>query len=533
MSCPLLLLKPRLPSRPSNFTQLKLMVRKIILFCLFSMVLMGTSFGTSYFVSPSGNDSNSGTDMANALLTLQEGADRVVAGDSVLVADGNYAGFDCRTTGTEINPIVFIALGPSVIIDQENPVTTDGINIENANWIEVNGFNVISMDRNGIRLVNADNCTVRNCFCDDNFERGIFTGFTDFLLLEYNVCNNSIDEHGIYVSNSSDNAIIRYNSCSGNNASGIQINADASLGGDGVSTGCEIYGNILFENGQSGGAAINLDGAVGTFIYNNLLYENHASGIALFQIDAAAPSSGAIIIHNTIINAADGRWCILIVDGSTDVSIYNNILINQHSFRGSIALDPDSESGFESDYNIVIDRLSNQGDGTSFPLSTWQGFGYDLNSSLADPLADIFEDPTGENYHLTSESQAVDAGSAALSMGVDTDIEGVLRPQGPEHDIGAYEFDDIVLAFGNNNELRRPGKMQPGVFSKGGKLEVTRDEDGSVFALHDLSGKNVIQSDLVQGNNVFSLAALPCGWYLGFIYREGMVREKMWIYHCP
>ncbi len=112
----------------------------------------------------------------------------------------------------------------------------DGINLENADYIEVNGVRVIDQPRNGIRLVFADNCIVRNTYCDNNFERGIFTGFTDDILLEYNECLNSIDEHGIYVSNSSDRSIIRFNICHHNNRGGIQINADGSQGGDGIST---------------------------------------------------------------------------------------------------------------------------------------------------------------------------------------------------------------------------------------------------------------------------------------------------------
>ncbi len=141
------------------------------------------------------------------------------------------------------------------VINTHNPVTMDGINIENADYIEVNGVSVINQPRNGIRLVFADNCIVRNTYCDNNFERGIFTGFTDDILLEYNECLNSIDEHGIYVSNSSDRSVIRYNVCHHNNRGGIQINADGSQGGDGISTDPEIYGNILYENGVAGGCS--------------------------------------------------------------------------------------------------------------------------------------------------------------------------------------------------------------------------------------------------------------------------------------
>ena len=149
----------------------------LLLICCFMLAI--PCYGATKYVSTSGNNSNSGNSWAQAWRTLQYAADQVNAGDSVWIADGNYAGFDLRTTGTAANPIVFIAFGNSAVINAPNPVTTDGINIEDANYIEVNGVRVINQPRNGIRLVFADNCIVRNTFCDNNFERGIFTGFTD------------------------------------------------------------------------------------------------------------------------------------------------------------------------------------------------------------------------------------------------------------------------------------------------------------------------------------------------------------------
>jgi hypothetical protein len=117
---------------------------------------------------------------------------------------------------------------------------------------------------------------------------------------------------------------------------GIQINADESQGGDGISTDPEIYGNIIYENGLGGGAGINLDGVQGALIYNNLLYQNHATGISLFQEDGAEPSIDADIVYNTIINASDARWCILAVNGSTGAQVYNNI--SSTSIHGKEAL---------------------------------------------------------------------------------------------------------------------------------------------------------------------------------------------------
>ncbi len=416
----------------------------IFLMCLFTHQLSGTT----WYVSNSGSDSNDGMSPGSAFATIQFAENAASAGDSIVVANGNYAGFYVDAGGTENAPIVFFANGNAVAIT--SPTTTnDGINVEGAegatvDWVELNGFIVNDMPRNGIRLVWANHCTVRNCSCDNNLKRGIFTGFTDDILVEYNVCTNSIDEHGIYISNSSDRSVLRYNICHHNNAGGIQINADASQGGDGISTDPEIYGNILYENGLGGGAAINLDGVQGAFIYNNLIYENHASGIALFQQDGGAPSIDAVVVQNTIIQAADGRWCLLIVNGATGAQVYNNILINQHAFRGSIALGPDAVTGFDSDYNIVVNSFSTEEGDVLLTFAEWQDLGYGLHSLLADPIDEIFVDAVNGDYHLLPGSQPVDAGNGSLSQGVVTDLDGNARPNGTAYDIGAYEEQTIL-----------------------------------------------------------------------------------------
>lgn len=424
-------------------------LRRSILVGLNFTIVLTLSAATKY-VSNSGNNSNSGNSWAQAWLTIQWAEDHISAGDTVWVQNGTYTGFDVRVTGTSANPIVFIAAGNNVIINAPTG-TTDHINVENANYIEINGFRVINSPRNGIRLVNAHNCIVRNNYCESSFERGIFTGFTDDILIEYNECLTSDDEHGIYVSNSSDRSIIRYNVCHHNNRGGIQINADSTQGGDGISTDPEIYGNFLYENGVAGGAAINLDGVQSAFIYNNLLYENHATGIALFQQDGDEPSIDAVIVHNTIINASNARWCILAVNGSKGAKVYNNILINQHPWRGSIALDADAVTDFDSDYNIVVNSFSKMGDGVTVPFTTWQSYGYDEHSMLADPLAEIFVSP-GSDYHLLNDAQAIEAGNMGFAFGVDEDIEGTGRPQGAQHDIGAYEFNGPLSIDENDTE---------------------------------------------------------------------------------
>ena len=436
-------------SKSVNFNVQRLSLRLLALINLFWV--SSAVYGTTYYVSNNGNDSNDGSTLTNAFSTLQHAANQVTAGDEVLVENGTYVGFNMTTSGSANNPILFQALGAGAVINQPNEFTNkDGINIEGGNWVIIDGFICQNLLRAGIRVVTANNCIVRNNTCLDNGVWGIFSGFTDDLLLENNECANAQSQHGIYVSNSSDRAIIRHNECHGNYASGIQINADASLGGDGISSDAQIYNNILYNNGVSGGAAINLDGAVDARIFNNLLYDNHATGITLFQIDAASPSINAKIYHNTIIQAADGRWGVLIVNGSTGAKLFNNIVITKHPWRGTVGVDAASASGLLSDYNIFTDRLGLDGDNSRITLAQWRAStGQDVNSQVADPLNALFV-LTNDNYRLLPGSQAVDAGTALAYLGADTDILGVSRPRGAAFDVGAYEFN---LSYANRLQI--------------------------------------------------------------------------------
>ena len=54
-------------------------------------------------------------------------------------------------TEAQNSPIVFKAIENNVVIDQPNSETPDGINIENASWIVIDGFEVPDQPRAGIR----------------------------------------------------------------------------------------------------------------------------------------------------------------------------------------------------------------------------------------------------------------------------------------------------------------------------------------------------------------------------------------------
>lgn len=404
--------------------------------------------GAEFYVAPGGNNSAPGTSGA-PWATLQYAADRVGPGDRVTVRAGNYKGFYLDTSGTASSPIEFFA-EPGALIN--TPATgagnQDGVNLELASHIIIDGFSVTGMPRAGIRSVGLDDdmaefVTIRNVHAYNNGRWGIFTGHVNDLLIENNETSGSILEHGIYVSNSGDRPVIRNNVTWGNHGAGIHMNGDASLGGDGLITGALVSGNRIYSNAASinggafgGGSGINMDGVQDSRIENNLLYDNHASGISLFMEDGAEGSKGNVVVNNTIHQASNGRWGLNIQNGSTDNTVLNNVLLTQHSFRGAIDISTDSLPGFVSDYNAIASRFTTNGGDSVLSLAQWQAAtGQDAHSFTATP-AQLFENWNAGDYRLRSDSPAINKGTATEAPAVD--IVGTSRPAGAI-DVGAYE----------------------------------------------------------------------------------------------
>ena len=291
---------------------------------------------------PTGNDANPGT-LAQPWATLQHAADTVGPGDTVLVHVGGYAGFHLTTSGTAALPIVLRAApGEVVSITADNPVTPDGINLEGASHVTIEGFRVNGRTRAGIRAVLCRGVAIRGNVADQNGRWGIFTGCCEDLLIEDNEASRSGIEHGVYVSNSGDRPVVRGNYLWGNNANGLHMNGDLSVDcdgfvpQDGVISQARVEGNVIQGNGVAGGSGINGDGVQNSTLRNNLIFDSHASGISLYQIDGGAPSTGNLVEHNTVVVASNGRWALNIQDGSSGNTVRNNTFWSDHTSRGAM-----------------------------------------------------------------------------------------------------------------------------------------------------------------------------------------------------
>lgn len=416
-----------------------------------ALLLVTTLFASAnaaqiYHVGPSGNDNNAGS-LAQPFRQIRKALTLVAPGVTVLVADGSYLGFDAfDKVGTSSAPITIRALGTNAVVTKttDRSDNRDTIHIEDCAYLVVDGLRSFGGNRASLRIQGGHHITIRNCVFGNNTTWGLFTGFSDDLLIENNECFGSTNEHGIYVSNSGDRPTLRGNRCYSNRGGGIQLNADVNIQpGDGIITGALLANNVIYDNGRGGGGAFNLDGVQDSIIRNNLLFNNHASGIIFFQIDGAEGPRGNQVYHNTIDMAADGRWALNFLQTAGTNVARNNILLTRHSFRGGLRFGNATDvANTDSDYNVLTGITPD--DSAVLTLAEWKAQGHELHS-VTGTLANVFVDADAGNYFLSFNSPALNAAQSVA--GLLNDLEGGVRPFGIAPDIGSYEQSPLRLAL--------------------------------------------------------------------------------------
>ncbi len=412
--------------RLKSFNFNALMVIFFVLFPLF--IIRESADATIYYVSPSGSDSNNGSQSA-PFRNIQKAADIVQAGDTVNVRQGTYGNFHIQNkSGTSTNWIVFKSYpGDTVIVDgySNNYVNGDHIiTVENSTYIEINGLKITDSNpkydsslfsdysqgygRNGIKITDySGNISHDLKILNNEFyhlgESAILTNPNTYSI---EISNNTFHDVGLckrgyclYIGGH--HQTVRNNIC--NNAYGIGIQIQNNV------YTILVEKNKVYNNGHSDyGAGYTADGFSaqgqrrGDGIYvawcsscnirNNIVYNNLTYGIRL-------SGNGPLNVYNNTVyhNGSYGLY----LDNGTGAVFRNNI-----SYMNST-----------SDYYII------------------SGNSQDHNLFGTDPK---FADTAHENFHLLSGSPAIDAGTT-ISPPID-DFEGNVRPYNGVYDIGAYEY---------------------------------------------------------------------------------------------
>lgn len=401
----------------------------------------------TYHVAPGGDDRAQGT-RAHPWQTLIHAVSQLAPGDTLMVAPGHYRAFHVqrRNSGTPEARVRIIADKGAVIDPMlEQGQGQDGINVEYASYIDIEGFTITNAPRAGIRAVECQGVRIRKNEVSDSGRWGIFTAFCDEVVIEQNIVSGSRREHGIYVSNSTNRPIIRQNHIFGNAMCGIHTNGDRNMGRDGMTDEALIEGNIIHHNGRRGGAAINNDGLRDSIIQNNLIHDNYANGITLYRIDGKHPSTKNKLVHNTIImpgGEKQSRWCIRIADGSTHNVLKNNICINGHQYRGAFDISEDSLPGLVSDHNLIDGRFTLTDGDSVVGLDEWRSLtGQDRSSQpiAYEDLELIFVNPARGDYRPKPGGPAVGRGDPRFTPPGDGTGR---RRQQRAPDLGALELCD-------------------------------------------------------------------------------------------
>lgn len=422
-------------------------MRGALLLVSLLVLLASAADAATYYVAPSGDDAALGSRVV-PWATLQHAVETVAPGDVIEVQSGAYAGCRIGRSGAKGRPCVLKAApGAKVVLDRPSPKSVRHSIIELqaddgvvSFWV-IEGFEVAGSPRYGIDLLTTEAIVVRRCHVHDSRVSGILTSFSNHELIEDNETHHN-GEHGIYHANSGDDGVIRRNRIHRNAGCGLHMNADASMGGDGICSRMVVEDNTIWENGLKGGSALNACGVCDSIFRNNLCYHNYAGGISLYVGEATLGSSRNKVYDNTIVMAPNSRWAVNIPDtedqrpAPVGNEVIGNILYSPDANRGSIFVYDPARARLVSDYNIVVDRFCSTGDERAINLRAWQAMGLDRHSRLAS-LEPLFVDPARNDYRLRPGSPARGAGRVLPE--VPRDLRGVRRPARAP-DAGAFQM---------------------------------------------------------------------------------------------
>ncbi|MBT4539751.1 hypothetical protein HOC32_05675 [Candidatus Woesearchaeota archaeon] len=394
-----------------------------------------TSEDDKIHVAVSGNDLLGDGSVNNPYATLSKAFQDVNPGKTIFVHEGTYTietQIVLQKSGTTENPIIIV--GENAIFEGLNLPNSkygDIIRVENYDNLVFDNLHFKNGGRAGLSLINADNVKVTNSVFENNGKWGLFTAYAENVYIENNVAFGSQIEHGIYVSNSADNPIVRNNVAYSNADAGIQLNGDWEAPGDHFISNALVENNVLYNNGLNGGAALNLASVSNSVIQNNLLYKNNAGGIALS--DGYGPgidfgSTGNVITNNIVyFNPNEGRAALQFKDGSFSNEATNNYLLSGRNVGlnyGAIEFDSstigqqsviDDNQYYRNGDSVIITVE----DVTEYSFSGWKSLypQYDRNSVVISNPNDVFVSIANDDYTLLEQEPVAVCGNSVVEDG--------------------------------------------------------------------------------------------------------------------
>lgn len=442
-----------------------LIVCVLLAFIFLSHRLVLSAGGNTYYVSPSGADTNAGTE-SQPWQTIQKAADTMVAGDTVYIKAGTYPERVVpQNSGSAGSYITYAAYaGDTATIDGSTvtlPSDWGGLfDVSNKDYIVISGLRIIKAGPNdnnvgiladnssyitieknhtydtvssGIAIWNSDNIIIDGnevvLACNDGEQECITVAGTDIFEIKNNHVHDggpgTIGGEGIDVKDGSSNGDIYRNHVHDLNRLGIYVDS-----WDKHTHTIDVYQNIVYNIVDNDGFAVAAESGgllEDINIYNNIAYDNGTCGISISRNGGLLyqhPMENIQVINNTFYNNGStwGGGVYLDNPDADDIIIRNNLCSQNLSFQ--IAAEPDVlPQSYTVDHNLI--------DG--YRGYTGEVYGSDYVEEFPRLV-----DPNGADFHLQSNSPAIDKGS---SVGAPSDdYDGTSRPQMTGYDIGAYEY---------------------------------------------------------------------------------------------
>ncbi|MBV6622894.1 MAG: right-handed parallel beta-helix repeat-containing protein [Rivularia sp. (in: Bacteria)] len=451
----------------------------------------------TYYVSPDGSDENPGT-KAEPWKTVNRAVQKdsaVKAGDTILVQPGTYTELITleKSGNEELGHITLKADGDVTLRDPDPNVGDfrEGV-IQSANqghWI-IDGFRIENTSWAGISLRDANNMIVQNNHTFETGASGIIVlpesyyegGEAEVTSKDIKVIDNKIERAnwrwtGLGDTRGTQEALsiwgvdgfeVANNIVKEGTREGIDVKTGSRNGSIHNNTVTEVAKIGGTPKGYNGGPAIYVDGnRADTFnidVYSNKVYGNTSEGIVINDEEPGAGDVRDIRVFNNVVydNGTQGVNSgagIMVGSNVRDVEITNNTLSgNVQSFvidgsdffegdkvsnvvlRNNIFADAGYRNGFIEDAEDIVLDNNLFTDGAEKLFETGDGTKNIEETNNLEVKSVGFSDAKAKDYHLTSDSPAVDAGTNGIPEYLKGDADSKQRKIGKAVDMGSFEF---------------------------------------------------------------------------------------------
>ncbi len=455
-----------------------------LFFLAFLQILLGfqQANATTYYVSTSGNDANSGTSLTAPVRTINKALSKAsLSGDIVYVRTGTYV----ETVSIQQSGITLSAYpGDKPVVDGQTTLPNKdwgALVFVSGNNNTVSGFEVKNSNINGIRLggysvvVTGHHNTISKINAHHAWESGVRVQG------DYNIVEDSLMWQTV-VKNSYNNGSVTGGWGAGLSAA-RNYNASALIPGitsypilrrnkvfnnwgEGVicfeADHCTLEDNIVYDNWT---VNLYLSDATNSLVQRNIVYvssapaiptrNNSRPGVFLADEKATVPrSTKNTIINNFVYNAnfEAFTWSGVANAGLNNVLIANNTIVDGGLFIGSGGSNAIVHKNSQIRNNIIFGKNSSvlTNSGITFSNNNWA-----RTSSLAATVTDIVGDPqiartgtttpgtlTSSYFKILESSPVIDA--ATPINNVTKDFFQVARGTTP--DIGGHELSSNAIS---------------------------------------------------------------------------------------